>query len=114
MPVVFMGDLNTFPNRPDMSFPALDGDYVDQILTKKTLHDSLHVSVGGHVGPISTFTNKDPDVIPFQGTGTPGVFLDHIYVSKEITVLMHAVQPGTVDGHFPSDHMPVVVDCVLH
>lgn len=113
MPVLFMGDLNTFPNRPDMNFPALDGDFVNKILTKKTLRDSIDVSVIGHVGPIATFTNKDGDVQPFQGTGTPGVFLDHIYVSKGITVLIHAVQPATVDGHFPSDHMPVVIDCVL-
>ena len=112
-PVIFMGDLNTFPNWPDMSFPAFDGDYVTQILTEKTLQDSINASVTGHLGPISTFTNKDGSVLPFEGTGTPGVFLDHIYVSKGITVLMHAVQPGTVNGHFPSDHMPVVIDCVL-
>lgn len=112
MPVIFMGDLNTFPNRPDMAFPALDGDYISQILTKHILQDSLYTSICGHVGPISTFTNKDPAIRPFEGTGTPGVFLDHIYVSKGIMVLMHAVQPATVDGHFPSDHMPLIIDCV--
>lgn len=113
MPVFFMGDLNSFPNRPDNSFPFYDGDYVNDILTKCTLQDSLNVSLVGHVGPIATFTNNPPSILPFQGTGTPGVFLDHIYVSKGITVLIHAVQPGTVDGHFPSDHMPVVIDCVV-
>jgi len=113
MPVIFMGDLNTFPNRPDNSFPFYDGDYIDDILTKNTLQDSIDVSLVGHVGPIGTFTNNPPAVLPFEGTGTPGVFLDHIYVSKGITVLIHAVQPGTVDGHFPSDHMPVVIDCVV-
>ncbi|MBS0637690.1 MAG: endonuclease/exonuclease/phosphatase family protein [Verrucomicrobia bacterium] len=113
MPVFFMGDLNTFPNRPDMSFPFYDGDYVNDILTKKTLQDSIDVSLVGHVGPIGTFTNNPPAILPFEGTGTPGVILDHIYVSKDITVLLHAVQPGTVDGHFPSDHMPVVIDCVV-
>ena len=113
IPVIFMGDLNTFPNRPDNSFPFYDGDYVNDILTKNTLQDSINVSLVGHVGPIGTFTNNPPSILPFEGTGTPGVFLDHIYVSKGITVLIHAVQPGTVDGHFPSDHMPVVIDCVV-
>lgn len=113
MPVIFTGDLNSFPNRPDMNFPALDGDYVDQILTQKTLKDAMTVSKVGHIGPISTFTNKEGGVVPFEGTGTPGVFLDHIYVSKGITVLLHAVQPGTVNGHFPSDHMPVIIDFVV-
>ena len=114
IPVIFMGDLNTFPNRLDKGFPAFDGDYVAKILTKKSLKDSLDASVLGHVGPIGTFTNNYPGIIPFEGTGTPGVFLDHIYVTSGITVLLHAVQPATVDGHFPSDHMPVVIDCVVH
>lgn len=113
MPVVFMGDLNTFPNRPDGGFPFLDGDAVVKILTKETLKDSIDKALVGHVGPIGTFTNVPPSILPFEGTGTPGVFLDHIYVSKGITVLIHAVQPATVDGHFPSDHQPVVIDCVL-
>ncbi len=115
MPVVFMGDLNTFPNRPDMSFPAFDGSYISQILSKKILKDSSTVSKLGHVGPIATFTNQDgiSPPAPFQATGTPGVFLDHIYVTKDIIVLIHAVQPGTVDGHFPSDHMPVIIDMVV-
>lgn len=114
MPVMFMGDLNTFPNRPDLeALPALDGDYVNSILSRSVLKDARLLSVVGHVGPISTFTNKEGSTAPFEGTGSPGVFLDHIYVSRGITVLLHAVQPGTVDGHFPSDHMPVVIDCVL-
>ncbi len=113
MPVVFMGDLNTFPNRPDQTFPFLDGDNIDQILTKRTLQDSIDKSLVGHVGPIGTFTNNPPSILPFEGTGSPGVFLDHIYVSKGITVLIHAVQPATIDGHFPSDHQPVLIDCVI-
>lgn len=116
-PAVFMGDLNTFPNWPNESFPALDGDYVNRVLSKycfcKGLRDSMTRSVVGHLGPIATFTNKEGDIQPFKGTGTPGVILDHIYVSKKIQVLIHAVQPAQVNGHFPSDHMPVIADCVV-
>nr|MBA2727947.1 endonuclease/exonuclease/phosphatase family protein [Parachlamydiaceae bacterium] len=114
MPVVLTGDLNTFPNRPDMEkFPFYDGDYIHRILTQGALKDSKEMSVLGHLGPISTFSNLGEDSTPFKGTGTPGVFLDHIYVSKGINVIIHAVQPGTVDGHYPSDHLPVLIDFII-
>lgn len=114
MPVILMGDLNTFPNRLDLNkLPFYDGDRVQQILTSKSLKNAREVSQLGHLGPIATFTNSSEDGIPFQGTGTPGVILDHIYVSGKVGVLMHAVQAGTVSGHFPSDHLPVLIDCLI-
>lgn len=114
MPVILTGDLNTFPHRQDLTkLPYYDGDYSHRLITKAIFKDSEEVSLLGHLGPISTFTNAPGDGIPFQGLGTPGVMLDHIYVSKEIIVLIHAVQPGTVHGGFPSDHMPVVIDCLI-
>ncbi len=113
-PVVFTGDLNTFPSRMDLTkLPFYDGDYVHRILTQGCLRDAKDVSVLGHVGPISTFSNQGEDSQPFKGNGTPGVFLDHIYVSQGAEVLIHAVQPGTVEGHYPSDHLPVLMDCVV-
>lgn len=114
MPVIFTGDLNTFPNRPELNrLPFYDGDYIHRILTKNSLRDAKEMSLLGHLGPIATFTNSSNDVLPFQGIGTPGIFLDHIYVSQGLTVLLHAVQPGTVGGEFPSDHMPVIMDFLL-
>ncbi len=111
IPVLFSADVNTFPNRPEEPFPAYDGDYVEQILTQYDLKDSKDVSLLGHLGPLSTFTNvPGPDKTPFRGTGTPGVILDHIYVSPEISVLVHAIQPIKVDHRYPSDHMPVFID----
>lgn len=114
MPVILTGDMNTFPHRLDLQkLPFYDGDYIDRILTKKHLRDSIDISLLGHLGPLSTFSNAADGVVPFTGTGTPGVFLDHIYVSKEVNVIIHAVQPGTVNGHFPSDHLPVLIDFIL-
>lgn len=114
MPVLFMGDLNTFPQRLEMKkLPFYDGDYIHRILTQGALREAREYSLLGHLGPISTFTNGADDGIPFKGRGTPGVFLDHIYVTKGVIVLLHAVQPATVGGHFPSDHMPVLIDCLL-
>ena len=113
-PIILTGDLNSFPNRPDLkNLPFYDGDYIHRILTQGSLKDAKDVSILGHVGPTSTFSNSPENGIPFKGTGTPGVFLDHIYVSKGITVLIHAVQPGTIDGHFPSDHLPLIIDFTL-
>ena len=114
MPVILTGDLNTFPNRPDLSrLPFYDGDYIHRLLTKFSLHDAKERSMIGHLGPIGTFTNAADDGTPFKGTGTPGIFLDHIYVSGGINVLLHAVQPGTINSQFPSDHMPVLIDYIV-
>lgn len=114
-PVLLTGDLNLFPNRLDLEkLPFLDGDYINRILTKGSLKNARDVSILGMIGPLSTFTNSPDGVEPFKGLGTPGVFLDNMYVSKEVTVLMHAVQPGTVDGHFPSDHMPILIDFIIN
>lgn len=113
--VVFTGDLNTFPGRLDLTtLPFYDGDYIHRILSKGLLKNSHHESLLGHFGPISTFTNQNTDSKPFRGTGMPGIILDHIYISDNITVLTHAVEQATVDGHFPSDHMPVLIDFLIN
>lgn len=79
MPLIFTGDLNTFPNRLDLgNLPFYDGDYIHRNLTAGVLKDSKDVSILDHLGPILTFSNAFDDAIPFTGTGTPGVFLDHI------------------------------------
>jgi endonuclease/exonuclease/phosphatase family metal-dependent hydrolase len=114
MPVILTGDLNTFPHRLEIgNMPFYDGDYIHRILTQATLKDAREVAVLGHFGPISTFTNQEGEGIPFKGIGTPGVFLDHVYVSQDVQVLVHAVQPATAQGFFPSDHMPVLIDFAL-
>lgn len=112
--VIFTGDLNTFSSRLELNLPFYDGDYIQRILTKGSLKNSKERSLLGHFGPLSTFTNSSTDILPFQGTGTPGIILDHIFVSEKVTVLTHAVEQGTVDGHFPSDHMPVLIDFLIH
>lgn len=114
MPVIVTGDFNTFANRPDLTnLPFYDGDYITHILTKKSLYDARERSLLGHVGPIATFTNVPPEKEPFKGTGTPGVFLDHIFVSDEVTVLLHGTYASQIEGHFPSDHLPLIIDLLL-
>lgn len=114
MPVLLTGDLNTFPNRLDLGkLPFYDGDYLHRLLLKNALYDAKEMALIGHLGPYGTFTNGSDDGSPFNGTGTPGVFLDHIYISAGIIPLIHAVQPGTVGGLYPSDHMPLLVDVII-
>lgn len=112
--LIFTGDLNTFPNFPDQEgFPFYDGDYTQALIKKDLFNDTKDSAVLGHIGPLGTFTNKGSNPHPFQGTGTPGVYLDHIFVSPGVTVLLHAVNPATVGGLWPSDHMPVIADIAL-
>lgn len=114
MAVIFAGDLNTFSHRMDLDLlPFYDGDYIHRILSQGSLKNSQERSLIGHFGPISTFTNRDPNIKPFEGIGTPGVILDYIYTSEQVTVLSHATERGTVNGHFPSDHLPVLIDFLI-
>lgn len=116
MAVLFTGDLNTFSARLEISnLPFFDGDHIHRILTQGSLSNARDVSLIGHFGPISTFTSSETENngAPFKGTGKPGIFLDHIYVSNQVIVLAHAIEKGTVHGHFPSDHLPVLIDFLV-
>ena len=61
----------------------------------------------------ASYTNKPYKKKSFLGTGTPGIILDHIYVTDDISALAVATDPATIDGEFPSDHMPVLADLII-
>lgn len=115
MAVLFMGDMNTFPHRLDLEkLPFYDGDYVQKIIKNRAhLREARQEAILGHIGPLSSYTNHDEEAIPFTGTGTAGVYLDHIFVSAYVNVVLHAIEPARVGGNFPSDHMPVVIDFLI-
>jgi endonuclease/exonuclease/phosphatase family metal-dependent hydrolase len=116
MPVLFTGDLNTISQRLDMpGLPFFDGEFVLKILAKGALKNTHFEALLGHVGPIATFTNasEGKDGVPFKGKGVPGIILDHIFANETCTILIHAIESAKVDNHFPSDHMPVIVDFIL-
>lgn len=114
-PVILAGDFNTFSAYiGDPLLPYHDGASVLKMLTSRGLRNARDTALIGTLGPLSTYTNKEGTLLPFQGTGTPGVFLDHIFVGGQMLVLVQAIDPATVDGMFGSSHMPVIADCITY
>lgn len=109
-PLIITGDMNTFPNRPDLPLPFYDGDSIEEIIKGDLLSDSRDVSQSAPKGPASSYTNSGPDdATPFMGTGVDGVILDHIFVSKGVEVITSEISTLQIDGEFPSDHLPLKI-----
>lgn len=114
-PVVLTGDFNTYPNRPDnKDYPFYDGTHICKIF-ETVLKDCKDVALLGHLGPsctsVKNFLHRNNR--PIEKAESVGVFLDHIFASPEICILVHAVEACLIDGRFPSDHMPVIADILL-
>ena len=103
-PVFVTGDFNADPE----SIPY-------QILTHGVdksgfkLKDAKHISRLPHHGPDRTFNGFDLESLK-TGAGP----IDYIFVQNNIEVLKHATLAETIDGFFPSDHMPVLAEIELH
>ena len=113
LPLLITGDFNTFSFRQELDLPFYDGDRIVRIIEDGHLTDSSRVSLFGHFGPISSTNFSSEKKRPFCSEGEPGIILDHIFVSKGIQVLAHGIDPAKVDGHYPSDHFPVIVDIIF-
>ena len=115
-PTLIAGDFNTISNTlPDpykiSLTPAFDSSYLLQTITKNNFRNALDMVLIAHGGPMSSFTSQIKNLLPFTGIDPFGLLIDHIFVTpKKIKVLFHAVEPATVNGHFPSDHAPVIAD----
>ncbi len=113
-PCLLAGDFNSFsPHVDDPHVPFFDGMSVLRTITSKCLRNSRDIALIGTVGPTSTYTNRPGAILPFQGTGTPGIILDHIFVTNSIKIIISGVQPAQVDGMYASDHLPVIADCIM-
>jgi endonuclease/exonuclease/phosphatase family metal-dependent hydrolase len=113
LPVVITGDFNTFPFRQELDLPFYDGDKVIHMIEEGLVIDSSKRPIFGHFGPISSTNFSNETKKPFCSVGDPGVILDHIFVSDKIEVLAHGIDGAKVDGHFPSDHLPVIIDILF-
>lgn len=114
MPLIVLGDFNTFPFRQDIPLPFYDGECIVSTIEQAGVKDSEKLALFGHFGPISTTNFNGLENKSFSSLGTPGVILDHIFVNDQLTVMCHGIDPATVDGYWPSDHFPVIADLLLH
>lgn len=97
-PVIVTGDFNCHPD----SAPY-------QLLTNSDqLRDAKYISRIPHHGPSRTFNRFDLETLK-----TVEAPIDYIFVSRTIQVLKHATLSDTVDGRFPSDHMPVLAQLII-
>lgn len=109
-PIIVLGDFNLYPFILHKNNIFFDGDYVEKVLTGKNLTDARNLSVFGHFGPLCSITNAKETWDPFVGPELVGFVLDHILVNDQVQVFVHGIDTAKVNGEFPSDHFPVIVD----
>lgn len=93
LPVIFMGDLNAEPN--DVVIAKI----------KNELTDTREVSQTKPFGPSGTFNG-------FKFNEPVTRLIDYIFISKNlgIRVNKYAVLSDNINLHYPSDHLPVLVE----
>jgi endonuclease/exonuclease/phosphatase family metal-dependent hydrolase len=100
LPVIVTGDFNC----DDRSVPY-------QIMTAANpfpqLFDSHSVSLLPPYGPSSSWTG-------FETAGTEGSRIDFIFVSGSIKVIRNGILSDSWGTRFPSDHMPVFSEMIVH
>lgn len=101
LPTIITGDFNSTPD----SEPY-------QILTAGEqgvkLVDSKDISQYKHHGPTTTWSGF---TAAWQPDGQP---IDYIFIRNNVQVLLHGTLSDSFDSRFPSDHMPVLIECVLN
>lgn len=113
LPLLITGDFNTFSFRQELTLPFYDGDHIVQTIENGKVTDSSKLALFGHFGPISSTNFSTEKKKPFCSEGEPGIILDHVFVNDGIQVLSHGIDSAKVDGHYPSDHFPLIVDVMI-
>lgn len=89
-PVVFTGDFNSQPTDAPVQ-------YISQYLKNTRM-----ISEMPPYGPEATWN-------AFKFNEVPKGWIDHVFVSKAVTVQKYAVLTDSYDKKYPSDHFPVLV-----
>ncbi len=89
-PLVLMGDFNAEPE----SAPI--------VLLKQYLSDSRNSSRSPPIGPSGTFSG-------FTADSDLSRRIDYLFTDNQVVVLDHQVLDDTVNGRYPSDHLPISV-----
>jgi endonuclease/exonuclease/phosphatase family metal-dependent hydrolase len=92
--VMLFGDFNS----------EIDSEQM-QVITKGALalRDARAVSKTAPMGPVGTFNNFDQS--PRESKA-----IDHFLLGKQIEVQRYLVLAQPIDGRWPSDHFPVLID----
>ncbi|MCC5908203.1 MAG: endonuclease/exonuclease/phosphatase family protein [Balneolaceae bacterium] len=97
-PVIVMGDLNAVEDQDPyrvLAEPDLGPVEIE-------LFDGYYHSRFGHHGPTSTW-NGFREIVPDRR-------IDYIFTDAGFSFVQHGILADIRDGHFPSDHLPVVAD----
>ena len=97
LPVIVMGDFNTQDST--LAYQIL----VDKETSKPNLFDAQFTSKTKHHGSHVTFND-------FGRLIEPENKIDFIFTTQDIEVLQHGVIDEVIDGRYPSDHMPVILE----
>lgn len=100
-PVVLTGDFNTTEDCEPYKI-LTDANRNDSSLI---LYDGFYHSENGHHGTNST-SNGFEEIRPDRR-------IDYIFVNKEFKVIQHGILSDVREGHFPSDHLPVLAEVIL-
>ncbi|WP_324759020.1 endonuclease/exonuclease/phosphatase family protein [Haloarcula sp. GH36] len=95
-PAVLQGDFNCV-----VGDPAYERAAGRSLSDGRTLADTRSLTDHRH-GPTTTRTDFH-DLLPEMG-------IDHVFATDDLDVTSHAVCTDRDDDHYPSDHLPVVVD----
>lgn len=88
-------------------FNAVEEDESMQVLLKDgTLADAYHETQVPPYGTTGTYNG-------FDNTAKPENRIDHIFVTRGITVERYRVINDMADGRYPSDHFPVAIQAIF-
>ena len=93
-PVLCLGDFNATPDSEPIGIMAAG------------MRDARHETLTPPYGPVGTFNDFRIDA-PLQDR------IDYIFLGPRWKVLRYAVLTDSVEGRFPSDHLPVVARVAL-
>lgn len=97
-PVIVMGDLNAVEDQDPYKILA----EADRGSVEIELFDGFYHSRYDHHGPTSTW-NGFREIVPDRR-------IDYIFTDAGFSFIQHGILADIRDGHFPSDHLPVVAD----
>jgi endonuclease/exonuclease/phosphatase family metal-dependent hydrolase len=99
LPVILTGDFNDKPDSNPYNNITKNTSGVSMMDAKLQSKYPAH-------GPTFTFVGWD-------FIGVPGKIIDYIFVNEKVEVIQHAVIGDNIDGVYPSDHLPILVEIEL-